>query len=180
MLFRSFPKEKRDDPAIIDKFTKAFAGFTTEELQFLIAEDFQSLLPELIYVTEALEDHGILKTPRDDARKRLQEAKGLAFSDYSQKIALPAWRRRLAEPQADMDSFWRRGSIPPILDRLRVNPRVQFMHNADDFIARRELIEALKADLGDQLTLYQYGGHLGNLWFPPNREYIERFFKTSR
>ena len=38
-------------------------------------------------------------------------------------------------------------------------------------------IEALKEALGDQVTLYPYGGHLGNLWYPENKEYALRYFK---
>jgi len=81
---------------------------------------------------------------------------------------------------ADLDYFWKRGSLTPILDRLRGNPNVQFMHNADDFIARRTSIEELKDGLGDQVTLYPYGGHLGNLWYPENKNYVLRFFSTPR
>ena len=31
--------------------------------------------------------------------------------------------------------------------------------------------------LGDQVTLYPYGGHLGNLWYPDNKEAILKFFR---
>jgi hypothetical protein len=179
-IVESFPKEKRDDPAVIDKLAKAFAGFTTEELQFLIAEDLQSLLPELVYVTQAIHDQNVLKAPKDQARKRLQEAKTLTFSDYSEKIAVPLWRLQAAEPQADSESFWKRGSLAPILGRLRGYLPVQFMHNADDFIARRKSIEELKDGLSDQVILYPHGGHLGNLWYPENKEYVLRFFRTPR
>jgi hypothetical protein len=179
-IVESFSKEKRNDPAVFDKLGKAFAGFTTEELQFLIAEDLQALLPELVYVTQGIHDQNVLKTPKDQAKKRLQEAKGLTFSDYSEQIAVPLWRLQAAEPQAESESFWKRGSLVPILGRLRGYSPVQFMHNADDFIARRESIEELKAELGDQVMLYPYGGHLGNLWYPENREYVLRYFKTSR
>jgi hypothetical protein len=30
--------------------------------------------------------------------------------------------------------------------------------------------------LGDHMTLYPYGGHLGNAWYPNNREFVLRFF----
>jgi hypothetical protein len=179
-IVESFSKEKRDDPAVFDKLAKAFAGFTTEELQFLIAEDLQALLPDLVYVTQAIHDQNVLKAPKDQARKRLQEAKTLTFSDYSEKIAVPLWRLQAAEPQADSESFWKRGSLAPILGRLRGYLPVQFMHNADDFIARRKSIEELKDGLSDQVILYPHGGHLGNLWYPENKEYVLRFFRTPR
>jgi hypothetical protein len=53
------------------------------------------------------------------------------------------------------------------------------MHNADDFLANRKTIEALKAALGDQVMLYPYGGHVGNLWYPDNKEYALRLFRTA-
>jgi hypothetical protein len=179
-IVESFSKEPRDDPAVFDKLVKAFSRFTTEELQFLIAEDLQALLPELVYVTQSLREQNVLKAPRDQARKRLQEAKALTFRDYSEKIAVPLWRLQAAEPQADAESFWKRGSLAPILERLRGYPSVQFMHNADDFIANRKAIEGLKDGLGDQIKLYPHGGHLGNLWYPENKEYVLRFFRTPR
>lgn len=93
---------------------------------------------------------------------------------------MPLWRLQAAEPQADAETFGRRGSLATILGRLRGYSRVQFMRNADDFIARRASIEELKDALGDQVTLYPYGGHLGNLWYPENKEYVLRFFRTPR
>jgi hypothetical protein len=40
------------------------------------------------------------------------------------------------------------------------------MHNADDILADRASIEATKEAMGRQMTVYPYGGHLGNLWYP--------------
>lgn len=179
-IVESFSKERRDDPAVFDRLVKAFASFTTEELQFLIAEDLQVLLPELVYVTQAIHDHDVLRAPKDQPRRRLEQAKNVTFLDYTEKIALPVWRLQAGEPQADLESFTRRGSLAPILDRLRGNSKVHVMHNADDFFADRKSIEELKEALGDQVTLYPYGGHLGNLWYSENQEYILRFFRTSR
>jgi hypothetical protein len=179
-IVESFSKESRDDPAVFDRLVKAFASFTTEEIQFLIAEDLQVLLPELVYVTQAIHDHNVLKAPKDQPRRRLEEAKNVTFLDYTEKIALPVWRLQAGEPQADLESFTRRGSLTPILDRLRGNSKVHIMHNADDFFADRKSIEDLKEALGDQVTLYSFGGHLGNLWYPDNKEYVLRFFRTSR
>src|SRR5262249_37132661 len=51
-IVESFSREKRDDPAIFDRVAKDFASFTRDELQFLIAEDLYSALPEFVYVTQ--------------------------------------------------------------------------------------------------------------------------------
>ena len=106
----------------------------------------------------------MLTSPRNDKRKRLEEAKSFTFTDYDGKIALPLWRRQKGDLQAEPQSFVQRGSLASIYDRLRDNPKVHIMHNADDFFADKSSIEALKEALGDQVTLYPHGGHLGNLW----------------
>jgi hypothetical protein len=172
----SFSDERPDDPAVIDRMAKKFAGFTTEELQYLIAETLQSQLYELIYVTQVIHDQNVLSAPKDDMRERLQEAKGLTLVDYHWRIAVPLWRKQLGDPQADPEVFLQRSSLAPIMDQLRSNPKVHVLHNLDDILAERKSIEALKDTLGDQVTLYPYGGHLSNIWYPDNKRTILRFF----
>jgi hypothetical protein len=175
----SFSDETPDDPAVIDRLARKFAGFTTEELQYLIAQTLQSQLYELIYVTQVIQDQNLLPAPRDDMRKRLQEAKNLTLVDYHWKIAVPLWRKQLGDPQADPESLLQRSSLAAIMDRLRGNPKVHILHNVDDFLAERKSIEALKEALVDQVTLYPYGGHLGNIWYPENKKTVLKFFPAS-
>jgi hypothetical protein len=175
----SFSDERQDDPAVFGRLAKKFAGFTTEELQFLIAENLQSQLPELVYVTQVIHDQKVLSASKDNMRKRLEEAKSFTFAAYNQRIAVPLWQKQIGDPRADLESFIQRGSLTPIIDGLRGNPKVHIMHNADDLLAERKSIEALKEALGDQVTLYPDGGHLGNLWFPENKEYALKFFRPG-
>ena len=93
---------------------------------------------------------------------------------------MPLWRRQATEPQGDLEDYIKRGSLARILDRLRSNSKVHIMHNADDFLAEKKSIEELKEALGDQVRLYPYGGHLGNLWFPENKEYALKLFRRVR
>ena len=172
----SFSDETPDDPAVIDRLAKKLGSFTTEELQYLIAATLQSQLYELIYATQVIQDQNVLPAPKDDMRKRLQEAKSFTLVDYYWKIAVPLWRKQLGDSQADPESLLQRSSLAPIMDRLRSNPKVHILHNVDDFLAEKKSIEALKEALGDQVTLYPYGGHLGNIWYPENKKTILRFF----
>src|SRR5262249_41907088 len=159
-------------------FTKAFSGFTREQLQFLIAEDLEVLLPELVYATQVVHEQGVLKAPPAQMKKRLEEAKGFNFKSYSEKIGVPTWRAQVGPPDGDLETFTRRGSLAAVPDKVRGNARVHFMHNADDFLADPTSLEELKQALGDQLKIYPYGGHLGNLWYPVNREDVLRLFRT--
>jgi len=65
------------------------------------------------------------------------------------------------------------------LDRLRGNPKVHIMHNADDILINRKSIEELKETLRDRVILYPYGGHLGNLWYPENKRDALKILKTA-
>jgi len=175
----SFSGEKSDDPEILDRFIKKFAIFSKEEIQFLVAQSLQSQLPELIYATQAIHDQKVLSAPKDEMRKRLEEAKTLTLTDYNQKIGLPLWRQQAAEPQANLESFIERGSLTHILDRLRGNSKVHIMHNTDDILINSKAIAELKETLRDQVILYPYGGHLGNLWYPVNKKDALKIFKSA-
>ncbi len=176
-IVEAFTNQKRDDLAAFDGLAKGFASFTTEELQFLIAEYLQTVLPELVTVTQAIRDQHVLSAPQGEVRKRIEEAKGMTFTEYSDKIAVPVWRIQTGEANMDSDGFSARGSLDTILEQLRGNPRIYIMHNTDDFLAGPKSIEQLKDVLGDHVILYPYGGHLGNLWFPQNRAAVRRLLK---
>ena len=170
------PKDRRNGPAAVVAVARNFARFTTEELQFLIGEYVNSVLPELVYVTQAIHDQHILTAPTDEPRKRLQEAKTFKLKDYTDKIAVPLWRLEAAELGVDSTSLSQRGSLASILEQLRGNSRVHIMHNADDVLVDRRAVENLKEVMGEQMILYPHGGHLGNLWYWENTEYILSLF----
>jgi predicted alpha/beta-fold hydrolase len=176
----SFSNERRDNPAVFDRLARKLAGFTREEFQYLIAENLHRELSELVYVTQVIYDQKVLTAPKDDMRNRLEEAKQFTFTNYNQRIGVPRWQKQISEPQADLDTFIQRGSLASIADQLRDNPKVHILHNADDFLADRKSIDELKDVLGDRVTLYPYGGHLGNLWFPENKEYAFNFFRARQ
>jgi hypothetical protein len=179
-IVESFSKERLDDPAVFDRFAKEFASFTTEEIQFLIATALQATLPELAYVTQGVHDQRVPADAKDEARKRLSASKYMTFKEYGERIALRWWTQDSVESPGDLNSFARRGSLTPILDRLHGNAKVHIVHNADDVLVERASIEALKAALGDQVTVFPYGGHLGNLWYSENKEFILRLLKAPR
>jgi hypothetical protein len=179
-IVESFSKERLDDPAVFDRFAKEFASFTTEEIQFLIATALQATLPELVYVTQGVHDERVPADAKDEVRKRLRASKYMTFKEYGERIALRWWTQDSVEPPSDLNSFARRGSLTPILDQLRGNAKVHIVHNADDVLVEGASIEALKAALGDQVTVFPYGGHLGNLWYSENKEFILRLLKAPQ
>jgi len=172
-----FTEERREHPDF-GKLVKGFAVFTNEELQFLIAGYLELVLPELVYVSEVIQEHNAGKVTPPEARKRIQDAKTFTFSEYSEKIGWPVWKAQTGQPQADLETFTRQGSLAPILGDLRSNPRVYIVHNADDFLADGKSLDELREAMGSRMMVYPYGGHLGNLWYPPTRDYVLGIFGT--
>ncbi len=172
-----FTEERREHPDF-GKLVKGFAVFTNEELQFLIAGYLELVLPELVYVSEVIQEHNAGKVTPPEARKRIQDAKTFTFSEYSEKIGWPVWKAQTGQPQADLETFTRQGSLAPILGDLRSNPRVYIVHNADDFLADGKSLDELREAMGSRMIVYPYGGHLGNLWYPPTRDYVLGIFGT--
>ncbi len=170
-----FTEERREHPDF-GKLVKGFAVFTNEELQFLIAGYLELVLPELVYVSEVIQEHNAGKVTSSEARKRIHDAKSFTFSEYSEKIGVPVWRAQTGQPQADLETFTRQGSLAPILDDLRGNPRVYIIHNADDFLSDGKSLDELKEAMGSRMMMYPYGGHLGNLWYAPTRDYVLGIF----
>jgi hypothetical protein len=166
-----------EGPQTFEGMARDFSRFSRRELQYLIAEYVHQVVPPLVYVTQAIHDQHLLAAPRDEGRKRLAEAHAFTLKDYEEKIGVP--RRRLVNPQADVESLSARGSLGPVLQRLRGNPRVHIMHNADDILATRSSIEDTREAMGGQMTVYPHGGHLGNLWYPENEAQILDYFRTE-
>ena len=168
-----------DDTIGVERAARQFSSFSPEELQFLIGKYAETMLPELVYVTQILRGQSKPAGNRELVDVRLEEAKSFTLTDYSEKIALPSWTSATADLEADLETVSRRSSLMSIVDRLRTNPRVEIMHNADDILTDPASIAELKQIMGAQMIVYPLGGHLGNLWYRDNKEDILRFFGRS-
>ncbi|HXJ81445.1 MAG TPA: hypothetical protein VMS64_22540 [Candidatus Methylomirabilis sp.] len=165
-----------DDRTAIARMARRFSCFTTEELQFLISEYVQTTVPELVYVTQAIHDQHLLTIPPDRVTDRLEQAKAFTLADYTEKIVMPSLMRRASLQTDDVERLSDGGSLTAILDRLRDDPRVYIMYNADDVLADPGSINDLKAAMGDHMIVYPFGGHLGNLWYGRNKDAILAVF----
>ena len=174
----AFSTEDHSDPAVFTRFAAELAKFTTEEIRFLLAKALQLSLPELVYVTQLIHDPAHRPANMREARRRIEAANTVTLLDYAERMALPRWREEGGQSQADFKEFARRGSLATIRDRLRRNPRVYVAHNADDPLTARQSILELKKTLGDHMVVFPHGGHLGNLWYPDNKELVRRILAT--
>ena len=92
-------------------------------------------------------------------------------SVISKSNSLTFWRvhvkKQLNAPRtnnpADLEELTHASSLYALADYLRTTAKIGVMHNADDIILGAGDIEFLRKHFADRLTLYPYGGHLGNL-----------------
>lgn len=173
-LIDAFSTEDGNDPAVFERFAAELEKLTTEEIQFLLAKALQLSLPELVYATDVIHNPAQRPSSPREARRRIEAANRVTFVEYAERMAVPRWKQEGHQGRADLEEFARRGSLTAILDRLRGNPRVHIAHNADDPLTNRQSLLELKRALGDQVTLYPSGGHLGNLWYPDNKDMVLR------
>lgn len=149
------------------------------ERKFLIGSSMKDFLHSLIFVTQQVDDLGVLKTPvaQKEATERLAECEQFGFQDYLNKFMLPGLSKAagrnlsLAELQGDI-------TISGVEAHLRSNPRIYLMHNEDDFIVNQEQLAYLRSVFGDRMALYPHGGHVGNIWYPENLEKILSVFSS--
>lgn len=67
-------------------------------------------------------------------------------------------------------------SLYALEDYLSATNKIGVMHNADDIILGTGDLGFLKEHFAERLTLYPYGGHLGNLDYRDNGADILEFF----
>lgn len=151
------------------------------ERQYLIGSTLQEFLSALLFTTQQVSDLGVFKKDiaTADPEPRLAEAAGFTFTDYIQKFMLPALSKR-AGRALSYDDILKDAAMSGVEAHLRADSRVLLMHNADDFIVNEMQLRYLQGVFGPRMTLYPRGGHLGNIWFPENRDAILAAFDVLR
>lgn len=147
--------------------------FTEMESQFLIGLAFRMDLQFMILQSADLDDTGMLLTPRSRWHKApaFQEAAEYSFMEYVYAFLLPYYAQHAAGigfDEAGARTLMERSALTSMTAGLRANPAVRVFTNANDFLLRPGDLEWLRSTLGERLTVFPDGGHLGNLY----REYI--------
>lgn len=94
------------------------------------------------------------------------------FSDYCELATVPHYRRRF-NPDATMIDFYRTESLLRIANDLAADGNVYLLHNEDDFLLRPRDVAWMKSSFGKTATVFETGGHLGNVWRPEFQAALE-------
>jgi pimeloyl-ACP methyl ester carboxylesterase len=142
---------------------------TDDQLKFVLFGLFRDSLRDVIMVTQQIKDEGILKTPATQANlgAREVEAGQYGFEDYLNKFVVPQLG---GTPTAT--EMLKTETLYGLKDFLASHREVEIFHNADDFLLRPQDTAYLQATLGNRLTLFPHGGHMGNIWYPTNQQML--------
>jgi ABC-type transporter lipoprotein component MlaA len=148
--------------------------FDAVESKFLIGLTYRFILRDIIFSSQQRNNQGILETRMVPLRRAsvYREMMGYTYQDYIDRFATPYYQTR----GVDL-------TVPAILDEasdlrthvadLQSNPNIRVIVNQNDFVLSTEDLEWLKSTFGgEHLTIFEQGGHLGNLSHPAVQESI--------
>ncbi|MDB6125428.1 MAG: VacJ family lipoprotein [Pedosphaera sp.] len=142
--------------------------FSAVESKFLIGLAFRFILRDVIYSSQRRNNQGVLQHPIKNLRRDpvYQEILQFSYKDYFQKFAIPYYKTRgidLASPEV----LAKAGDLRTYAEGLHANPHIRLIANRNDFLLADEDYDWLRATFDPkQMTVFERGGHLGNLSHP--------------
>ena len=142
--------------------------FSAIESKFLIGLNFRLNLRDVIYSSQRRNNQGVLHHRIDNFRRDpvYQEILQYSYQDYFEKFAMPYYRAKgLASPVAE--TMQTAGDLRTYTASLHANSDIRVIVNQNDFLLTDEDLDWLHATFSpDELTVFNKGGHLGNLFNP--------------
>jgi ABC-type transporter lipoprotein component MlaA len=142
--------------------------FSGIESKFLIGMTFRFILRDAIFSSQQRNNQGVLKHSIRKIRRApaYREILQYSYQDYLQKFVIPYYRCRGIELSAP-DSLEKASSLRSYAAGLQANPNIRIIVNQNDFLLADEDLAWFRATVApEQLTVFEQGGHLGNLINP--------------
>lgn len=173
--------------AINDEFLYSIYAeklFSREETAGLIGLTYRINLAGMIFASDVMTNSGyvipknrILKTT-DSVYDYFLVSSHLSFIDYFNEYLLPYIQKQRPglTKQMYVDSL----SLRSIEGYLASSDKFAVMTNENDFILTGEDIAYLRQLFGERARIYPRGGHLGNLEYKENLDYMVAFFEVPK
>ncbi len=175
--------------AVLFDFQNSSQKLSDNQLAMLIGSAFRFTAADINFTSDLINRRGIITPPQ----QKINDGTNLTpffkrallcdFECYIQQQLLPFWRVHFknklttSEPSAaELESLNKASSLYALADYLSTAEKIGVMHNADDIILGTGDLGFLKSHFAERLTLYPYGGHLGNLDYRDNAADILEFF----
>jgi ABC-type transporter lipoprotein component MlaA len=142
--------------------------FNAIESRFLVGLTFRLMLRDIIFSSQRRHNQGVLEHRIDKFRRDpvYQEILGYSYQDYFTRFVIPYYQNRGPGSLTAKD-LEKAGDLKTYEAGLRGDPRIRVIVNQNDFLLSDEDLAWLEATfMKEQLTIFQRGGHLGNLSNP--------------
>ena len=142
--------------------------FSGIESRFLIGLAFRFTLRDAIFSSQERNNQGVLEHPIRKSRRAAVYSEILQYSyrDYLQKFVIPYYWSHGIELD-DPDRLERASSLRTYAASLQANRNIRLVVNRNDFLLPEEDLAWFRTIVsGDRLTVFEQGGHLGNLSHP--------------
>jgi ABC-type transporter lipoprotein component MlaA len=142
--------------------------FEEIESKFLVGMAFRLILRDVIFTSQLRTNQGILKMPLKKSRRGAvyNEILQYSFTDYFEKFATPYYGQRGID-FTDPETLAKAADLRHYAGSLQANQKIRVMVNANDFLLSAEDLAWLRQTFEPgRLTVFENGGHLGNLAYP--------------
>ena len=152
----------------------AVLPFNAVESKFLISMALRLTLRDVVFSSQLRHSQGVLKQPLEKSRRRAayEEIMQYSFRDYIDKFATPYDATKgidLKDPVIVHNAT----NLRAYTDGLQANPNIRVIANKNDFLLAAEDLAWIEATFASaQVTLFEHGGHLGNLSQPAVQQAI--------
>jgi hypothetical protein len=156
--------------------------FSAIESKFLVGLAFRLTLRDIIFSSQQRHNQRVLQHPIRKLRRApvYQEILQYSFQDYLDQFVVPYYQTRGTDLSAP-EVLARASDLRTYRTGLQANPNIRLIVNRDDFLLPTEDLAWLKTTFAEeQLTVFEQGGHLGNLSHPAVQKAILEALKGLR
>ena len=139
--------------------------FNAIESKFLIGLTFRFMLRDIIFSSQRRNNQGVLQHRIRNLRRTpvYQEILQYSYQDYFRKLVIPYYQTP-GQASLTAEALEKAGDLRTYEAGLRANPDIRVIVNQNDFLLTDEDLVWLQATFApEQLTVFNRGGHLGNL-----------------
>jgi pimeloyl-ACP methyl ester carboxylesterase len=142
--------------------------FSAVESKFLIGLAFRLSLRDIIFLSQSRTNQGILNQPINKWRREplYDELLQYSFADYLEKFVTPYYLGRGVD-LGSKDQLGAAVDLRTHVAGLKANRKVRVIENANDILLGDDSLAWLRETFApEHLTVFESGGHLGNLRDP--------------
>jgi len=142
--------------------------FSAIESRFLIGLAFRLMLRDIIFSSQRRNNQGVLQHRIRNLRRNpvYQEILQYSYQDYFRKLVIPYYQTP-GHASLTAEALEKADDLRTYDTALLANPNIRIIVNQNDFLLADEDLAWLHATIApEQLTVFEQGGHLGNLFNP--------------